>query len=136
MADGHKGQALGKLNGCTAYNLILTVLHPGLGRYCEEICIDMAGYCAIEWSKSLHSLTPYEHLARFYRYCFAHFTRNVTGMRGHVTSEVRHAMMSLASAEAIPDLKATLELIRKGGKKATGALKICRYKPAQKHYSD
>ncbi|KAF8574339.1 hypothetical protein K439DRAFT_1420638 [Ramaria rubella] len=104
MADGHKGQAL------------------GLGLCCEEICRNMAGYCSIEWSKALHSLTPYEHLARMYRYCFSHFTRNVHGLRAHVSANVRGAMMSIASAEPLPDFKGTLKLIRSGGKKAIGNL--------------
>ncbi|KAF8583185.1 hypothetical protein K439DRAFT_1507081, partial [Ramaria rubella] len=105
MADGHKGQASG---------LILC---------CEEICRNMAGYCSIEWSKALHSLTPYKHLARMYQYCFSHFTRNVHGLRAHVSANVRGAMMSIASAEPLPDFEGTLKLIRSGGKKAIDWLK-------------
>ena len=96
----------------------------GLGLYCKKVCENMAGYCAIEWNKALHALTEYEHLARFYRYCFAHFTRNVTALRNHVSSEVRQAMMSLASAEPLPDFEGTLQLIRTGGKKAAGKRSI------------
>ncbi|KAF8588892.1 hypothetical protein K439DRAFT_1613231 [Ramaria rubella] len=105
MADGHLGQAL------------------GLGLCCEEMCQGMSGYCAIEWTKALHVLTPYEHLACMYRYCFAHFVRNVLALKGVVTFEVQAAMMSLSSAEPLPDFKGTLQLIRQGGKKAANWLK-------------
>ncbi|KAF8580568.1 hypothetical protein K439DRAFT_1619681 [Ramaria rubella] len=70
---------------------------------------------------ALHALMPYEHLARFYRYCFAHFSRNVTGLR--IAPEIHNAMMSLALAKPLPDLEGTLRLIRTGGKKAADWLK-------------
>ncbi|KAF8582842.1 hypothetical protein K439DRAFT_1350218 [Ramaria rubella] len=105
MADRHLGQAL------------------GLGLCCEEICQSMAGYCAIEWTKVLYMLTPYEHLARIYRYCFAHFVRNVLTLKGYISLEVQAAMMSLASAEPLPNFEATLQQIREGGKKAADWLK-------------
>ncbi|KAF8525595.1 hypothetical protein BU17DRAFT_41669, partial [Hysterangium stoloniferum] len=105
MADGHRGQAL------------------GLGLYCEEICRGMTGYCAIEHTKALHTLSPYEHLARLYRLCFTHFTRKIGNLKGHVTLPIRAAMMSLYSAEPLPDFEGTLQLIRSGGKKAADWLK-------------
>ncbi|KAF8573740.1 hypothetical protein K439DRAFT_1624842 [Ramaria rubella] len=105
MADGHIGQAL------------------GLGLCCEEICRIMAGYCAIDWTKALHMLTPYECLARIYHYCFAHFVRNVLALKGHISLEVQAAMMSVTSAEPLPNFKATLQQIRTGGKKAGDWLK-------------
>ncbi|KAF8584190.1 hypothetical protein K439DRAFT_1660868 [Ramaria rubella] len=105
MADGHIGQAL------------------GLGLYCEEMCRNMAGYCIIEWSKALHALTPYEHLARFYHYCFTHFIRNVLALKGQVSLKVCMAMLSIAMAEALPDFKGMLQQIRQGGKKAIDWLK-------------
>jgi len=80
----------------------------------------MTGSCPFEPERLLNTLGPYEHLARFYRYCFAHYTRNVAKLRPHVTAEVYQAMMSLASAKQLPDFKGTLDLIRKGGKKASG----------------
>lgn len=119
VADGHKGQALGicifPYTSCLENKHIL-----GLGQYCQDICVNRAGYCSIEWNRALHSLSAYEHLARFYRYCFAHFTRNIAGLRGHVSPKVQQAMMSIASAEPLPDFKGTLDLIQKGGKKAAG----------------
>src|SRR5215469_974757 len=80
----------------------------------------MAGYCAIDWGKALHALTPYEHLERFYRYCVTHFMRNITKMRSQITPKVREAMISLASSEPLPDFEGTLDVIRGGGKKAAG----------------
>ncbi|KAF8589348.1 hypothetical protein K439DRAFT_1612787 [Ramaria rubella] len=115
MADGHLGQAL------------------GLGLCCEEICQSMAGYCAIEWTKALYMLTPYEHLARIYRYCFAHFVRNVLTLKGYISLEVQATMMSLASAEPLPNFEATLQQIREGGKKAAGGFALAAlYQPASK----
>ncbi|KAF8574781.1 hypothetical protein K439DRAFT_1624082 [Ramaria rubella] len=105
MANGHIGQAL------------------GLGLYCEEMCRNMAGYCVIERSKALHALTPYEHLARFYRYCFIHFVRNVLALKGQVSLEVCTAMLSIAAAEVLPDFEGTLQQIHQGGKKAIDWLK-------------
>ncbi|KIJ41602.1 hypothetical protein M422DRAFT_255217 [Sphaerobolus stellatus SS14] len=111
MADGHKGQAL------------------GLGMFCQELCRNTGWYCRIEPSRRLSTLTPYEHLARFYRYCFAHFTRNVTNIQNYITSEVLHAMMSLASAEPLIDLDNTLNIIRNGGPKAVGKFFILNCSP-------
>ncbi|KAF8581006.1 hypothetical protein K439DRAFT_1619372 [Ramaria rubella] len=116
MADRHIGQAL------------------GLGLCCKEICQIMAGYCAIDWTKALHMLTPYEHLARISHYCFAHFVRNVLTLKGNISLEVQAAMMSLTSAEPLPNFEATLQQICTGGKKggvsrfALAAL----YQPASK----
>ncbi|KAF8591037.1 hypothetical protein K439DRAFT_1650871 [Ramaria rubella] len=104
VADGHRGQGLG----------LFTYDSLGLGLYCQKICVNMTGYCSIEWNKALHAFTPYEHLAWFYRYCFTHFFQNVT---------IREAMMTLASAKSLPDLEGTLQLIRMGGKKAADWLK-------------
>lgn len=84
----------------------------------QQICATRAGYCAIETHKALHSLTPYEHLARIYRYCFAHFVRHIREMRKEVSKEVRQAMLRLASSDPLPDFDGTLNFIRKGGKKA------------------
>ncbi|KAF8578522.1 hypothetical protein K439DRAFT_1621247 [Ramaria rubella] len=80
-------------------------------------------WCVENCSAGLRTLTPYEHLARMYRYCFAHFVRNVLGLKGHVSLEVRSAMMSIASAEPWPNFEASLQVIRQGGKKAADWLK-------------
>ncbi|KAF8526669.1 hypothetical protein BU17DRAFT_40561 [Hysterangium stoloniferum] len=98
MADGAKGQAL-----C-------------LGHYCVEISQHISGY-------SLHTLMAYEHLAWCYHYCFAHFTRHVSHMCGVVEGKARAAIMSIASAEPLPDFQGTLQVIRNGGKKASEWLK-------------
>ncbi|KIJ44892.1 hypothetical protein M422DRAFT_251516 [Sphaerobolus stellatus SS14] len=93
MADGHKGQAL------------------GLGLFCKELCKNTDWRCKVEPHRRLCDLTPYEHLARFYRYCFVHFTKNVTELKNFISTEVIHAMMSLASAEPLKDLPGTLQII-------------------------
>ncbi|KIJ26707.1 hypothetical protein M422DRAFT_272219 [Sphaerobolus stellatus SS14] len=96
MADGHKGQAL------------------GLGLFCKELVKNTDWHCKGEPHQRLCDLTPYEHLAHFYHYCFAHFTRNVTGLKNFVSAEVIHAMMSLALAEPLKDLPRTLQIILNG----------------------
>ncbi|KAF8592569.1 hypothetical protein K439DRAFT_1324584 [Ramaria rubella] len=102
MADGHLGQALGE--------------HKN-----EVVFAKVWLYCAIEWTKALYMLTPYEHLARIYRYCFAHFVRKLT-LKGYVSLEVQAAMMSLALAEPLPILKPPYNK-SEGGKKAADWLK-------------
>jgi len=57
---------------------------------------------------------------RFYRYCFTHYTHNIAKLRKLVSPEVYQAMFSIASTEPLPDFDGTLEIIRKGGKKAVG----------------
>jgi len=64
-------------------------------------------------------------LARFYRYCFAHFVRDVVKLRPYVSYEVYGAVMSLASSEPLPDLAGNLALIQNGGKKAVGMSPRC-----------
>ncbi|KZP27764.1 hypothetical protein FIBSPDRAFT_730391 [Athelia psychrophila] len=102
IADAHKGQGL------------------GVGLFCEYLCRDLPGYCPRESGRLLRSLGPYEHLKRFYRICVTHFKRNIHKMRGHVSHDVRAAMLSLASSEPHADLEGTFTLIRNGGKKASG----------------
>lgn len=92
----------------------------GLGQFCVELCAEIATTCPIEPHRLLSSLTPYEHLERFYMLCRTHHTHNVTKLRHQVSAEVRKAMLSIASAEPLPDFEGTLRLIRNGGKKAVG----------------
>lgn len=101
---------------------MLIMFLTGFGEYCKEICANMAGYCAYDIKVELRNLSPEDHLKRIYRYCFSHSTRRVKGLRGHVSDEVCTAMMSLASADALPDvlLKEAMALIRAGGKKSAG----------------
>ncbi|KAF8584866.1 hypothetical protein K439DRAFT_1388960 [Ramaria rubella] len=63
MADGHCGQALGLSFRNITYAVRIMSYSLGLGLYCQNICVNMAGYCSIEWNKALHALTPYKHLA-------------------------------------------------------------------------
>ena len=88
----------------------------------QKLCRTHAGYCAIDHHRALHSLTPYNHLARIYWYCMVHFIRNITALCHHVSLMVRKAMISLASVEPLPDFEGTLNVIRAGGKKASGKL--------------
>ena len=60
------------------------------------------GYCAYEQTKALYALSVYDHLKRLYRYWFSHYTCNVGELKGHIEGEVITAMMSLASADALP----------------------------------
>ncbi|KAF8583771.1 hypothetical protein K439DRAFT_1647130 [Ramaria rubella] len=103
VADGHVGQVL------------------GLGRCCEGICRNMAGYCTIEWTRALHTLTPYKHLARMYCYCFAHFIRNVNGLKGHVSLGVWSAMGGKKTADGL-----------KNKESASGFAIAALYQPASK----
>ena len=80
----------------------------------------MHGYCAIEHTKALHELEPYEHLAQIYRLCFQHHASKVHGLQAHVEAHVRAAMMSLSSADPLPNYNGTLEIIWNGSKKASG----------------
>ncbi|KIJ46297.1 hypothetical protein M422DRAFT_250346 [Sphaerobolus stellatus SS14] len=105
IADEHRGQAL------------------GLGLYLQDICKDMAGYCSVDWTKPLHTLTPYDHTKRCLRICFQHYTTCVRNLKTNVTSPVYRAMISLYSADPIPDYKGTIALIEAGGKKASDWLK-------------
>ncbi|KAF8587656.1 hypothetical protein K439DRAFT_1407319 [Ramaria rubella] len=68
---------------------------------------------------------------------------NILGLKGHVSLEVRSAMMIIASAEPLLNFEATLQVIRQGGKKAADWLKnkesacgcfaiVALYQPASK----
>ncbi|KIJ25851.1 hypothetical protein M422DRAFT_273135 [Sphaerobolus stellatus SS14] len=106
-ADGHRGQAV------------------GFGRFCQELSKGMMGYCAYEQTKALHKLSAYDHLKRIYRYCFSHYIRHVGELKGHVDGEVLTAMMSLASADALPAhvYEKILFIIGNSGKKGIDWLK-------------
>ncbi|KZP33349.1 hypothetical protein FIBSPDRAFT_718116, partial [Athelia psychrophila] len=105
VADAHKGQAL------------------GVGRYCEYLARDLTGYCTRDPTCLLKHLRPYDHLKRLYRICVTHFKRNIHEMRGHVSHDVRAAMLSLASSEPHADLEGAFSVIRNGGKKGKAWLK-------------
>ncbi|KIJ27165.1 hypothetical protein M422DRAFT_271718 [Sphaerobolus stellatus SS14] len=105
IADEHCGQAL------------------GLGLYLQDICKDMAGYCSMNWTKPLHTLTPYDHAKLCLHICLQHYTTHVHNLKTHVTSPIYRAMISLYSADPIPDYKGTIALIEVGGKKASDWLK-------------
>ncbi|KAJ7219839.1 hypothetical protein C8J57DRAFT_1095131 [Mycena rebaudengoi] len=99
-ADAHKGQGL------------------GVGMFCKSLCQELDTFCPLEPSRSLRSLTPVDHLRRFYRICTIHFKRNIQELRPHISGTVRIAMLSLSSSHEHPDLNGALKIIENGGKKA------------------
>ncbi|KIJ27156.1 hypothetical protein M422DRAFT_271709 [Sphaerobolus stellatus SS14] len=106
-ADRHRGQAV------------------GMGLFCQETTKSMPGNCAYDPGKPLCELTAYDHLKQLYRYCLSHYTRHVRELRGHVESQVLTAMMSLATADILPEhvYKNILQLIRRSSKKRADWLK-------------
>ncbi|KAH7903935.1 hypothetical protein BJ138DRAFT_1019827 [Hygrophoropsis aurantiaca] len=105
VADGHKGQGL------------------GLGLYCQYLCRTINLPCMYEPSRQLSELDPYDHLRRFYRLCVTHFKRNILALKGQVSEDAYIAMLSLATSEPHPNIDLTLEIIRRGSKKAAAWLK-------------
>ena len=73
-------------------------------------------------NKLFSELDPLDHLRHILRLCYVHFKCNVLELRGYVPQDVYEAMLSLAMAEALPNLPAVLQKIRSGGKKAIGML--------------
>lgn len=92
----------------------------GLGRFCVALCRGNQMPCRYEPSRRLCDLGPYDHLRRMYRLCAFHFKRNVQKLRTVVSPNVYNAMLCISSFEAHPNFETTLQLIRKGGKKAKG----------------
>ena len=76
--------------------------------------------CKDSEDKPFSELDPLDHLRHILRLCYVHFKRNVLELRGSVPQDVYDAMLSLATAEALPNLPAVLQKIRSGGKKAIG----------------
>ncbi|KZV84152.1 hypothetical protein EXIGLDRAFT_776848 [Exidia glandulosa HHB12029] len=103
LADEHRGEALG------VGGWLLSIARRTLDR-----------------ASPFARMTPYAHLAYFYLLCIFHFKRNVKPYKTRVAPEVYNAMLSLASSEALPDLDATLAVIRGGGKAAQGMSAIGR----------
>ncbi|KAF8590401.1 hypothetical protein K439DRAFT_1510988, partial [Ramaria rubella] len=99
VADAHKGQAL------------------GVGQLCVYLSQYLIHECVYSCACALSTLSPYEHLAHFYRLCVNHFQRGIHKLGNIITDEVRAAMHSLSSLFPILDLEGTKELIRQGGSK-------------------
>ncbi|EJD41424.1 hypothetical protein AURDEDRAFT_169588 [Auricularia subglabra TFB-10046 SS5] len=102
-ADEHKGQAL------------------GLGMFAVEVAREVQTADPYEPDKRICDLTPYEHLARFFRLCIVHFKRNVRQLvqKGEVTDpQVIDAMYSLAATQPHRDFKRATDIIRAGNTKA------------------
>lgn len=92
----------------------------GLGMYCVELARGNFQPCVYEPHRKLHELNPCDHLCRFYCLCITHFKRNVLALRSQVSNNVYNAMLSLVSAEGHPDIAKTLDVIRRGNRKAKG----------------
>ena len=72
VADGHKGQALGKLvPRCLCAGLYS--LLSGLGQFCVELCHNRDDFSVREPQRRLKELNPYDHLRCCYRLCIVHF---------------------------------------------------------------
>ncbi|KAJ6573200.1 hypothetical protein DFH09DRAFT_1079354 [Mycena vulgaris] len=84
--------------------------------------------CAATWTRVVpleptrcfSSLTPLDHLRRFYRFCKTRYKHNIDELRLHTTDTVRKAMLSLASSHEHPDLDRALKVIENGGRKVKG----------------
>ncbi len=88
--------------------------------FCQSLCIDNEQFDQHEPKKKMKTLSPYDHLRRFFRLCLVHFTRNVRELKAAVSDDVREAMLSLASSEPHQNLEGAYATINAGGKKARG----------------
>ncbi|KAJ3900644.1 hypothetical protein F5879DRAFT_992705 [Lentinula edodes] len=99
--DQHRGQA------------------KGIGEYLREMS-PLHKFDLYEPTRLLSELSPYEHLERILRLCFAHFTRNI--QKTAVSQEVKDAMFSLHGVIHKDGTEAawqtTLAFIRDKGNKA------------------
>lgn len=99
----------------------------GLGLYLQELCRShelSSKHDLHEPSRLLHSLSPYEHLHRFYRLCRVHVYRNIKVST--VSDQVKKLMRSLVCTEH-NDWEGTLALIEElGGKVGKGVYITCR----------
>lgn len=120
-ADAHKGQALGEFRLAGSAGFCLLTALTGLGLYLQEISRNNNGICPEDPAKRWCDLTPYEHLLYVYRLCVLHFKRKIKELGDKISKEVRVAMLSLSSSQPLPDIDATLDVIRAGGKKAEGS---------------
>ena len=87
--------------------------------YCASLCNGNHNQDGYEPCRQLSNLGPYDHLARFYRFCVTHGKRNIFGLKTYVSTEVYAAMLSLLSSEEHPNLDHAFTIIRAGGRKAT-----------------
>ncbi|KAG1814626.1 uncharacterized protein BJ212DRAFT_1242882, partial [Suillus subaureus] len=99
IADGHKGQGLGKY--IFLHSEPATMTQP------------------LSFATWIHMAT----CSQFYCLCLAHYKCNIHSLRSQVLKDMEIAMLTIASAEPHPDLQGTLTKIKKGGKKAAAWLK-------------
>lgn len=89
---------------------------------CVELCTHNQQYCRYESERHICDLSPYDHLRRFFRVCIAHFKHNLQTLARDIDAKVLTAMYSLASSDAHPCIKTTLQIIQNGGTKARGMI--------------
>jgi hypothetical protein len=91
----------------------------GLGLHLKELAQQMPGrYDLHEPSRTLSTLSEYDHLHRLFRLCHAHVSRNIKTT--HVSENVKNKMWSLVCVEH-PDFDGTLrEIEQEGGKPGAG----------------
>ncbi|EJD35077.1 hypothetical protein AURDEDRAFT_175844 [Auricularia subglabra TFB-10046 SS5] len=100
LLDDHKGQALG-------VGLFLVKLAAALGER-----VDL-----FEPLRRLSDLGAYDHLRRIIWLCCTHYIRHVRPFHGKECEDVYRAMLSLASADPLPDFEALVRLIKQKGSK-------------------
>jgi len=120
VADGHRGQALGRLFYLVLSCILIKPLFSGLGKFCVELCKGIPQPCIYEPHRRICDLDPYDHLWRFFRVCVVHFKRNIRPLNHELSHNVIEAMYSIASAEPHVNFNATLTKIRNSGAKAKG----------------
>lgn len=132
--DQHRGQAKGEF-----YLIIVissTIVLPGIGEYLREMS-PLHKFDLYEPTRLLSELSPYEHLERILRLCFAHFTRNI--QKTAVSQEVKDAMFSLHGVIHKDGTEAawqtTLAFIRDKGNKAGRGILNTAPKSTSSHQS-
>lgn len=88
--------------------------------YCVSLCHQNHSPDRYEPHRHLSALSPYDHLARFYRFCVTHVKRHIFALKSLVSEDAYTTMYSLLSSEELPDLNNRLAIIRTGGRKANG----------------
>ena len=128
IADGHRGQALGRFLFFAIKYLDETILFSGLGKFCIELCRGIPQPCIYEPHRRICDLDPYNHLRRFFCVWVVHFKCNIQPLKHKLPHDIIEAMYSIASAEPHVNFDTTLAKIRSSGAKAKGTSCILQKK--------